>query len=201
MKIALCGASGSGKSTLARWMSKEWGIPYIENSAGLILPEEVQERLVRMYGWTKSGHRDVIRLGNINPGFGIDFQTELLKVRTKFINETPEFIFDRSPVDNLAYFLLQCGHLTDHQRTFQHISNCVMAASRLDGVIFLHTSTNTEEIEDNGSRVDNWYYQKMVTSVFKHVLETYMSHIPTLEITMWDYATRQRLITNFMENK
>ncbi len=199
MKIALCGASGSGKSTLARWMSQKWDTPYIENSAGLILPEEVQERFVRNYGWTKSGHRDVIRLGNINPMFAIDFQTELLKVRTKFINDTPRFIFDRSPVDNLAYFLLQCGHLTTTEAAHQHIGNCVAAANRLDGIIFLHTSTNTGEVENNGSRVDNWYYQRMVTGVFKHVLNTYMSHLHILEIPQWDLATRKRLITNFLD--
>jgi hypothetical protein len=179
-------------------MSKKWDTPYIENSAGLILPPEVQERFVRQYGWTKSGHRDVIRLGNQNPAFALEFQIELLKVRNKFINDNPSFIFDRSPVDNLAYFLLQCGHLSTNDAAREHIENCIKAAKKLDGIIFLHTSTNHEEIENNGSRVDNWYYQLMVTAVFKHVMETYMKHVESIEITTWDYATRQRLITNFI---
>lgn len=201
MRIALCGASGSGKSTLARWMSDKYRIPYMENSAGLILPPEVQERFVNIYGWTKSGHSDVIRLGNINPNFAIEFQQELLKVRSRFIWDTEEFIFDRSPVDNLAYFLLQCGHLAPPAVTHDHIIQCLGAITPIDVVIFLHTSTEPGNVENNGSRVANWDYQKMVTSVFKHVLEFYMPHIKRIELPMWDYETRQRIVSNFMENK
>lgn len=201
VKIALCGASGSGKSTIARWMSEKYNLPYLENSAGLILPHEVQQRFVDHYGWTKSGHSDVIRLGNINPNFAVDFQQELLKVRSKFIRDTPDFIFDRSPVDNLAYFLLQCGHLASPEVTHQHIVRCLEAITPISLVIFLHTSTEPGNVENNGSRVANWSYQKMVTAVFKHVLEFYMPQVPRLELSMWDYATRQRLISNYMENK
>lgn len=197
-KIALCGASGSGKSTLARWISEEFKIPYMENSAGLILPPEVQDRFVKEYGWTKSGHRDVIRLGNIKPEFGIEFQQELLKVRANFIKNTPAFIFDRSPVDNLTYFLLQCGHLADQFTTAEHVQNCIAAAKPIEAIIFLHTN-NLGEVEDNGSRVSNWFYQKAVTSVFAYVVKAYFHDIPLLEITTWDFENRKRLVKNFMD--
>lgn len=203
-KIALCGASGSGKSTLARWMSEKYKILYMENSAGLILPEDVKERLVRMYGWTQSGHADVIRLGNINPGFAIDFQTELLKVRTAFIKDREEFIFDRSPVDNLAYFLLQCGHIADEVITKRHLVKCIEAMEPITHLIYLPTPSNGV-VENNGSRVANWYYQRMVTAVFKQVIRDYFLPNQNLdfkyiEVGVWDWQTRCRTIDAFMES-
>lgn len=198
LRVALCGASGSGKSTLARYIESTYNIPYQENSAGMILSERVQRLLIERYGWTRSGHADVIRLGNINPNFARDFQTELLLERVKRMQEKEEFIFDRSTVDNIVYYLLQCGHMSNEVCTKQHIDIALKALDRLTHIIMVYTPIENTQIEDNGSRIANWYYQRMVTKVFEHVLRDMVNHPRILLIKQWDWTTRCRLVDNFL---
>lgn len=196
-KIALCGPSGSGKSTLARKISEEYGIPYTENSAGLLLPKEDQDFLIREFGWTKSGHADVIKLSHINPEFGWEFQSRLLLTRIKFIQSNPSFVIDRSPVDNMAYFLLQNASITTPERTEAFIYAAMGAMKDITHLIFIPTMIG-EEIEDNGSRIANKFYQKMVTQVFIHVINTYCPHVNMVELNTSSRDLRWKIIKNFL---
>jgi hypothetical protein len=195
-RIALCGASGSGKSTMARVIAEELGIPYKENSAGLLLKPEQQDDLVRKYGWTKSGHRDVIRLSNINPGFAWDFQYELLKTRAEFIAGNNPFVIDRSPVDNITYFLLQTSHLVEQKMCETFFAEAQRAMMPITHLIFLPTENPGHWVEENDSRIANYHYQRMVTSVFEHVLNCYLipnTNIPFayLKCSIWDLKDRE----------
>lgn len=198
LKIALCGASGSGKSTLARFISSKYGLPYKENSAGLLLPEEDQDYLVKTFGWTKSGHADVIRLSNINPSFGFEFQLRLMRARKKFIEENDSFIIDRSPVDNVAYFLLQTSHLVPQDMTARFIQEAIEGSYSLDKLIILDTM-DIGQVEDNGSRIASFPYQKMVTEVFHHVANTYFNHLHFRVISTANFSERQLIIENFLK--
>jgi len=201
VRLAFCGASGSGKSTMAKYIAQTMGLKYTENSAGLLLTEAQQKYLVDKYGWTKSGHRDVIRLSNINPGFAWDFQEQLLKTRAEFIWNNSGFVIDRSPVDNLTYFLLQTAHLTSELNCDFFHSKVTDAMKPITHVIFLPTLN--KDVEDNGSRISNWYYQMMVTAVFKHTITNYFTpnlslDFAYLEYTTWDLETRKREIINWL---
>lgn len=198
LRIALCGASGSGKSTLARHISKMYGVPYLENSAGLILDPEVQDNLVKKYGWDKSGHANVIRLGNINPQFAKEFQHAILVKRVAMMYDNEHYVFDRSPIDNMVYFLLQCGHLSGQELTEAHLKTCIAATGRLTHIFMVHTPPDNQEVENNGSRIPNWYYQRMVTSVFNHVLSEYIPSFKVTHLPMWDWETRKRIVNNIL---
>ena len=201
VRLAFCGASGSGKSTMAKFISSAIGLKYTENSAGLLLTPEQQEYLVKSYAWTKSGHKDVIRLSNISPGFAWDFQEQLLITRAKFISENSGFVIDRSPVDNWTYFLLQTAHLVAELNCDMFLSKVIEATKPLTHIIFLPTCN--KDVEDNGSRIANWYYQMLVTSCFEHTLTNYFNANQSLKFSYlkypeWDLVTRQRVILNWL---
>ena len=202
VRVALCGASGSGKSTLATFISEFLGVPYTENSAGLLLTPEQQEMLVQKYGWTKTGHKDVIRLSNANPRFAWDFQMELLKTRSLFIAQSQSFVIDRSPVDNIAYFLLQTAHLVEPKVCDYFIATATQAMEPITHLIYLPTGNTSKWVEENGSRIANYPYQRMVSSVFKHVITEYMVNNfyfrgSFMEINVWDLDTRKNMLNDW----
>lgn len=203
IRIALCGASGSGKTTLAKSLARVFGIPFKENSAGLLLTPEQQEYLVNTYGWTKSGHQDVIRLSNINPSFGFDFQNELLITRGKWIANNSPFIIDRSPVDNITYFLLQVSALVSEP----HCDSFIRAAqdAMLPITHLIYIPTMNPNVENNGSRVSNYYYQQMVTAQFRNTINTYFNpnsancRFYFHAVTTWDWDARLRQAIAFIK--
>lgn len=200
LRIALCGPSGSGKTTLARKISELTGLHYRENSAGLLLSPEDKEFLVNQFGWTQSGHKDVIRLSMKNSGFAWEFQHRLLMTRKRFIEENESFIIDRSPVDNLTYFLSQSAIMVSQEKVVQFIKEAREAMKHLDALIFIPTML-TGEIEDNGSRIPMYEYQRLMTSNFKHVIETYFSDIDLKQITLntSDFEERVKLVKALLE--
>jgi len=203
IKVGFCGHSGSGKTTQANLIQERLGLKFKENSAGLLMAEEVQNELVNKYGWTQSGHKDVIRLSHINPEFGWEFQKAVLEARVSFIAENDNFVIDRTPLDNLSYFMLQCSPLMGATRCEFFINRCMRAFNELTHVIFL--SNPTLEIEDNGSRVDNPYYQRMVTAVFEDTYERYFKdncpNTKILRIDTWgEIEDRYKLIAEFLNN-
>lgn len=196
-KIALCGPSGSGKSTLARRIASEYDIPYTENSAGLLLPKEDQDFLIEKFGWAKNGHAGVIQLSHANPEFGWEFQSRLLLARKKFIMETPSFVIDRSPVDNMAYFLLQNAALSHHALTDSFMSTGMEVMREITHLIFIPTMIS-EDIEDNGSRIVNKHYQEMVTQVFIHVINKYCPNVNMMELQTSSRDLRWTMTKNFL---
>jgi len=204
VRIALCGASGSGKTTLAKALARALKIEFKENSAGLLLTPEQQEYLVNSYGWSKSGHRDVIRLSNINPMFGYDFQYELLSTRAKWIKENKGFIIDRSPVDNITYFLLQVSALVKEGDCSTFINIAQNAMTPITHLIFIPTLN--ANVETNGSRVDNYFYQQMVTANFENTIETYFNPNAANckfyyhKVGIWDWEQRMGEAIKFLTN-
>jgi len=188
IRIAFCGTSGSGKSTMARVVANALGLDYTENSAGLLLNQDQQDMLVKKYGWTKSGHQDVIRLSNINPGFAWDFQWELLKTRARFIRETQSFVIDRSPVDNLTYFLLQTAHLVPEIDCDRFVTAAQEALQPITHLIFFPAVF--DQIEINGSRISNWHYQSMVSGVFSNTIDSYFRNGFGLDFKFLVYGKR-----------
>lgn len=201
LKVALCGPSGSGKSTLATKISELKGLRYTENSAGLLLSPEDQEFLMNQYGWTKSGHKDVIKLSHQNSGFAWEFQWRLLLTRMVFIQNNHNFVIDRSPVDNLTYFLLQSAIMVTPELTEKFIWWAQKALEGLTHIIFIPTML-TGEIENNGSRIANYEYQRLVTASFEHVWDTYFARMPIkrLRLDTHDFEERVKLVEDFLKS-
>lgn len=202
--IGFSGPSGSGKTTLAKWLSQESGIQFVENSAGFILSEELKDQLRSKYGWRGNGHAEVIRLSNENPKFGIDFQVGLLKSRiellTKLKDSGNSFIVDRTMLDNIAYFLIQCGPHAGQEGTQVFINEAEKALSHLFTHLFL-VKPNESWTEDNGSRVSNNQWQNLVVyPTFESVFQKVPKPFRHREINFWDLQARKQLVRDYILN-
>lgn len=199
LRIACLGPSGSGKTTIATWVAEEYQIPFIPNSAGLVIPERQKDYLRSTYRWKENGHAEVIRLSNEFPSFGQTFQKNLLEARGRIIQGNDNFIIDRSPIDNVAYMLSQCSHLAPEDWIKSFIQEAQEYAKSITH--FLVFPSFAEDIEVNGSRVANKYFQRMSTAVFEHAYLTYFKqimHDKTLILDTWDLDEKQRMIRAFL---
>lgn len=209
LKIAFTGPSGTGKTTLAKYLSEKTGIPFLPSSAGFILSDESKRSLSDNHGYSGEGHKNVIQLSMANPNFALEFQTRLLDDRISFLSDKPAFIVDRCEVDNMVYFLMQSAiHNTD-EVNHEFIKKAVGQLCKYDRVIYIPSTNPREEgIENNGSRVSNWYYQKVVTAVFDKVALSMIPQIageelgltlPTLHvISWWDLEERKKFIESLL---
>jgi energy-coupling factor transporter ATP-binding protein EcfA2 len=203
MKIGLAGPSGSGKSTLARYIAELTGVEYFEGSAGLNIDLEDRHMLEREFGYKPNGHKEVIRLSNENPAFGLAFQTALAKNRAHILMSKNNFVTDRTPLDNASYFLMQNSAHQPEGITGEFLSMCVSAAvNGLSHLIIVRP--NEGWTEDNDSRVANNFYQHMTYSVF---YDTYMryfkdrleeTNVKVLSLYMWDLELRKSKIEAFL---
>lgn len=198
MKIALTGPSGSGKTTIAQIIKNLTGFKYMSMSAGDILSLEQKEYLRENYGYDNLGHRNVIQLSNKEPNFGKMFQKMVAKQRYDLIHINDNFIIDRCPIDNLTYFLLQASQYCSVKEVEEFIDICKLGMIELDIIIFCHSKA--EEIENNGSRVDNKYYQRMTEKVFSYSADLLMNK-PIYHLDTWDLEEKEMLIKSTLVNE
>lgn len=202
MKIGLTGPSGSGKTTLANFIAEKFDLDFLPGSASLMHNEEAKEFLKTKYNYDPRGHRNVINLSNSNPEFGYDFQRLLLESRILKLKGNDNFVTDRTPIDNLAYFLMQCSHNQTESVCLEYINQAIkgMVESGLTDLFII--MPNDGWTEDNQSRVNNNFYQHMSFSVFVHVLNRYFlgplskAGIQHQIISVWDLEQRKNLIHN-----
>lgn len=193
MKIALCGPSGSGKTTLTKFITANSELPFISNSAQDLMSEDTIQTFEEVYGFDReAGHKGVIKLGHQDHNFGKDFQLSLINERAKLITGTEKFIIDRSPVDNLAYYLLQAAQYQAESFTETMIDLAKNAVNDLDIVIFV-PYIEGNEVEDNGSRIPNRYFQSLVNGVFENTINKYLKdHIKNYYVlNQWDLDWRE----------
>lgn len=196
-KIACVGPSGSGKTTMAEYLAKKLNMKFIRNSAGLIIPKATQEQLFERYGWSKSGHKDVIRLSHINPEFGLEYQKAILEARTAIIHNTESFIMDRSPIDNVTYFITQASMYQPIAVCEDFINHAREVAQELTHLFAFHTMDY--EVEDNQSRVSNVYFQRSVDAVFDDTLKRYFEKPMKLttritHLKTWDLIEKKSIV-------
>ena len=197
MKVAFCGPSGGGKTTLAEFISEKFNIPYIRGSASHIMNDEDKQFLTGL-GYNFTGHKEVIeKSGNIELIY--NFENIVRQRRKELIINNPAFITDRSPVDNIVYFLLQASYGMGDFATASFIEECKGVMPELTHVIYIR-SVNPNGIEDNKSRIVNREYQRMVDSVFSMVLNYYMEciNVRLLMIDYWDLDKRKEEVTKFL---
>lgn len=203
-KICCTGTSGSGKTTLSKIIQEM--IPelkFIPGSADLILNDKDRNFLKAQYNYEPQGHRNVIMTSMIKPDFGYQFQFRLLRNRAlKLINES-NFITDRSPVDNVTYLLDQVSlHLETN--TIDHfIDHAVEVYQELTHLIYIRPVQPHREVEYNGSRVNNWWYQQKVDAIFNDVLQNIFMkrapEVPVLILDYWDLEQRTEAVRTFLK--
>lgn len=209
-KIACTGASGSGKTTLVNYIAKTLNIPFISGSSGDMKSKWDRDELMREYGFEKNqGHSAVIRYSAKNPDFAIRNQEINRANRAKLITEHDNFVTDRSPVDNLTYFVAQCGFHKDvtDPVTERFANNCLFVYKQLTHVIYIKAVE--PKVEDNGSRISNTWFQKASDAQFEYWLKNYFmqeehkiyQNLPgpiVLEIDYWDWSKRKREVIKFL---
>jgi thymidylate kinase len=201
MKIAFSGPSGLGKSTLCKFISEELpSVKWLSTSAGDILGKEEKKRLKDEYGYSGTGHRNVINLSSIDPLFGYDFQLSVLEARKKQIEENDNFVIDRCPIDNVAYLLAQNSHNLEEATISTFIKEAQEAYCMLDYVIQIRFSNDIPKIEDNDSRIPNRFFQQYISDVFSGVYARYFANLvgpSVITIDFWDLTERKGLVANY----
>ncbi len=200
-KIAFSGPSGLGKTTLCKEVSKGLMIPHLSTSAGDILSLETKEGLELDFGYTGSGHRDVINLSSQDPEFGWAFQKAILDARVGQIQNADTFVIDRCPIDNVAYLLSQVGHNLSEEKIGTFIEHAQKAYSELSHVILIKYSPDIPQIEDNHSRIPNRYFQKYISDVFMGVYIRYFANIigpKVIVLDFWNFNQRKQTVQSFL---
>lgn len=201
------GSSGSGKTTLVQWVHKEFGIPWINGSSGVLKTPKQIKSLKDLVG-EYDGHKDVIKLGFLNPEFGRKNQEIILSQRIKLIEGNPEFITDRSPIDNIVYAMTQVAAMQSEAWCKSFIKLAFGGMEDLTHIIYVKAVQPKEfGIEDNNSRVANRYYQKTIDAVFDYWFNYYLSYInkhqihlsqKVLVIDWWDLDKRKEEVMQFL---
>lgn len=205
MKVAFTGSSGSGKTTLVKYVEDQFGLKHISSSAGDLFTEEDRKILSKHYKYYGEGHSAVIRKSATNAGFAVAFQEAVQLRRAQAIYKNKNFVTDRSPVDNLTYYVNQCGMHKEvyDARVESFINQCVRAWKELTHVIYIK-AVQPDKVEDNGSRVDNKYYQQAVDAQFQHwLVSVFLKHVgpKVLMIDYWDLDKRKKDIKKFLKQK
>lgn len=173
MKVVLAGASGAGKTTLAKALAEHFSIPFVENSAGLILSQAAKDSLQFKWGYDGNwGQRKVINESHRNPEFGYDFQQWILKSRTELIGGYENGVFDRSPLDAMVFYMNQVVHNFSDISAKDFLNSCIynFAKAGITHVIYVPLQNPGNTIENNGSRCDNFYFQSKVDLLFDWVV-------------------------------
>lgn len=157
-KIYLCGPSGSGKTRLAKALSSELGIPFVTTSAKTLWD-----------GYGIKTHKELLDLSTTDPMLCLKFQWDLLKLREDTLREHRSFVTDRSPVDNWVYFLLQNSMNLSQQDCFRYKLACEKNFPE-DGKLIYVTRPFSAQLEDDGMRINNIFYQTATQAVFDYAV-------------------------------
>jgi deoxyadenosine/deoxycytidine kinase len=201
LRIACSGPSGTGKTTLSTYIAEQYNIPFITTSTKPL--------------WEKHGilsHAHLIGMTTNDPTWGLRFQHEVLSHRVEVLSKAgKEFVTDRSPIDNLAYLLMQNSHQLTERETESYMDLCNEAINLFTGFIIM-PFTDDINLEDDGKRVVNRYYQVTMNHVFDaasgmltrrnrvNPLCPDHNRLNILGINKWDMEERKRLVAKFLVN-
>lgn len=204
MKVAFTGSSGSGKTTLVTFVAEKLGLKHISGSAGDVKKEGDKMIIDEIHQYPGGGHVGVIRYSAMNPEYGLMNQKLLQMRRRELIMENKDFVTDRSPIDNLTYMVNQVGYhpMVTDQIIAEFAKDCLSAWEELTHVIYVK-AVQPKEVEFNGSRVANSWYQKAVDAQFEYWLHNYfmknsVAGPELLVIDYWDLEQRKEAVLKFL---
>jgi len=190
MKIFISGVSGTGKTTLAKYISQRFRIPFVEGSSKVL--------------WEKHKidcHLDIVRRSILTPKWGIEFQEELLAYRKELIVGLDSFVTDRSPLDNMVYFLLQNAPYVNTDDTEVYFNDCIETYPDYYTQIFLDFNSEDNMIwERDGIRIDNIPYQDMVNTIFMYIINTRPIQNVKL-INQWNWDRRVNIVEDLIKQE
>lgn len=175
MIVCLAGPSGSGKTTLAKELAKYFGWAFTEQSAGLIADKDSKEYMAENFNYTGSlGQCGVINKSHSEPEFGAYFQCNVLDNRNRLlkgmVDKGMNAVLDRSPLDPIVFYLNQVVHNEEQDVSELFIHRCISALRNVDMIIRVPLQNPNREIENNGSRVTNYWFQRKIDGLFDQAL-------------------------------
>lgn len=204
-KIAFSGTSGSGKTTLVTWLAVAAGLKHISGSAGDVKQEGDKMLLDEMFQYPGGGHCGVIRYSALNPEYGVTNQKLLQIRRQQIIENNDDFVTDRSPADNMTYFINQTAYhpMVTDALCEEFFKNCLEAWEGLTHVIYVK-AVQPHEVEVNGSRVSNRFYQKAIDAQFNYWISELDSKCiegpKVLVLDYWDLEKRKQAVLDFINS-
>ena len=205
-KIAFTGSSGSGKTTLVKVVAEHLGIQHISGSAWDLKNAQDQSTLRDIHKFPGGGHPGVIAYSALNPEYGVYNQTLLLERRLELSQLDENFVTDRSPLDNLVYFLNQCAYhpMVTDSYVEAFMSKALKAYKNFSHIIYVKAVQPIDfPVENNHSRVANRYYQKSIDALFEYWLNEFFiknaPHVPVLTIDQWDLTYRKNIVRNWLD--
>lgn len=205
MKIACSGSSGSGKTTLVTYIAENTGLTHISGSAGDVKQESDKSLVDDVLGYPGGGHHGVIAFSALNSTYGIMNQKLLQMRRQEIILQNDNFITDRSPADNMTYFINQCGYHPEvsDKMCKEFFDNCLEAWEALSHVIYVK-AVQPQSVEINGSRIANKYYQQAIDVQFEYWISRLMKACTVgpqvLIIDYWDLDKRKFNVMDFINS-
>ena len=162
-RINLTGCSGIGKTTLAQAIAQKYGLNFVSGSYSDLVPVT-----------KKMPHSDMIQQ-DAKTIFEQDVQ--VLNARRKVFNMYGALVSDRSYIDSAAYMIQKLSHRIPTCEVEDFVEKCrVLTLTQCKKVIYLpYTVEHFKKwnIEDNGKRVLNKFYQAEVSSIINWLIEEY----------------------------
>lgn len=190
-RIGIFGPSGVGKTTLSENIAKHYNIPFITCST-----KPLWER------HNISRHSEILQKGSIDPLWGDMFQREVLQYRVNKLTGINSFVTDRTPIDNLAYYLQQNSPFVDEVNVENYTKLCLENLTLFDILIFMPFRKDAILVDD-GKRITNRYFQMVMNNLFTLSLDLLesqeLSKKPIITIRTWDITTQIRSVNNMIE--
>lgn len=207
MIVCLAGPSGSGKTTLAKALALHFGWDFRENSAGLIISRDHKEHLNKEYNYQGDwGQVKVINESHKNPEFGLYFQQSIMAARKAILisqqSTGKSAVYDRGPLDPIVFYLNQVVHNLSESYAENIITEATGLLRYVDLIIRVPLQNPSMEIEDNGSRVANWYFQAKIDMMYDLAINLVQQAAKTnpliftkhpthvMRTTTWDWEVR-----------
>lgn len=182
--ITLSGASGVGKTTLAKWISEEYKIPFIELSTKPLWKD-----------WGIQSHKQLIQKTIMEPNWGLAFQEAVLKMREKAFMYSGNMVCDRGAWDAWIYFLMQVVPFISENETNEYLVKCYNLHKYVTHNIFIR-ATGIPDIEDDGKRITNRFYQESFDVLMVNSLKTFGKDVCIIH--PWDMEVRKQLVSKYI---
>lgn len=187
MKILLSGPSGCGKTFLCEKYSDFFNISFLKvDTLDIFKKYKINSQL------------DIIELGIKNPDLTQIIYQELIDLRLSLINSNLSFISDRSPLDNIIYYLLQHSYFNKNADSFIE-DNFEKIKTALSTTCNIILPSNQKFLVENGVRLTNVSFNNL----YKNVLLIYANKICEKNYKYLEYfpdniTSRINILNNYL---
>lgn len=159
-RIMFFGPSGTGKTTLSKYISENYGMPFIDGSMKSLM--------------SKFEGMNHLQIMNRDPKQIYLDDLQLLNLRSKLFRDNTQFVTDRSYLDIMAYHIIKSSKENSKCDSDTLLYNIVYLLFRdcthLIFLPFTDKMIETWSIEDNDNRILNNYFQWQVSLVMRGLL-------------------------------